>query len=476
MTREQLMKMEKEKAIGFLFDEINNLKEKLALNEPSVPPRISTLQNCVKTCPQFPLGEVCGKLERYPIKEGDYEGGMRTQGIYKRDTAELPLITYITVVRNGATTIQRCMESVFEQCYPNIEYIIIDGASNDGTMEAVLTHECNIDYFISQPDNGTSDAINKGIALASGKIISFIFCDDILTQGTAQTVIDHYNETKADVFFGRLDFTPESKIEASAKYGWHIFYYEKTFMIPYLTVIPNQMHMPALYCTRSTFENVGAYNESYIVINDYEWSQKCIEQNLNICFIDKTLTLFELGGISSGNMKTRILEAIRLTQEKFPFLTEAQASLYYFGVHGYGLRSLGYVNVFNKFNNLIKREKYFRVAMYRIVLYTCILDCYSFMNNDTVYNKKLISLCQWMENKLSDHIALGEEGDATDDDLYELVKARVYCQSCYFKYNITTASLRGKVKLLILKCISIVIKRNTKLYLFSMKLMMKKFK
>lgn len=106
------------------------------------------------------------------------EGGLRTQGYFKKSYDDKPLISIITVVYNGEKYLEETIQSVINQTYDNVEYIIIDGGSTDGTLNIIRKYEHIIDYWISEKDNGIYDAMNKGLHLASGEWINFMNAGD----------------------------------------------------------------------------------------------------------------------------------------------------------------------------------------------------------------------------------------------------------------------------------------------------------
>jgi glycosyltransferase involved in cell wall biosynthesis len=115
-------------------------------------------------------------LPSHPQRKG--EGGLRTKGYFKKSFNDNPLVSIITVVFNGAEHIEQTIKSVISQTYPNIEYIIIDGGSIDGTLDIIKKYENNVDYFVSEPDRGIYDAMNKGIDLANGEWLNFMNAGD----------------------------------------------------------------------------------------------------------------------------------------------------------------------------------------------------------------------------------------------------------------------------------------------------------
>lgn len=120
-------------------------------------------------------------------------GGLRTRKIIKTSQIEKPLITIITVVYNCKETLEKTIQSVLNQTYNNIEYIIIDGASTDGTLDIIKKYEDKIDYWQSEPDNGIYDAMNKGIVLAKGEWINFMNAGDTFS---SFQVVDNVFKTK----------------------------------------------------------------------------------------------------------------------------------------------------------------------------------------------------------------------------------------------------------------------------------------
>lgn len=110
------------------------------------------------------------------------EGGLRIQGLYKQNKSEQPLISVITVVYNGEEYLEQTIQSVINQSYDNVEYIIVDGGSTDGTLEIIQKYNDFIDYWVSAPDKGIYDAMNQGTTLALGRYTLHINADDLLFQ------------------------------------------------------------------------------------------------------------------------------------------------------------------------------------------------------------------------------------------------------------------------------------------------------
>ena len=115
-------------------------------------------------------------LPAHPQRQG--EGGLRTKGYFKKSFNDNPLVSVITAVFNCHEYLEQTIQSVLNQTYDNVEYIVIDGGSTDGTIDIIRKYEQVIDYWVSEPDSGIAAAWNKGIVASTGDIIGLINSDD----------------------------------------------------------------------------------------------------------------------------------------------------------------------------------------------------------------------------------------------------------------------------------------------------------
>ena len=132
-------------------------------------------------------------------------GGQRVKGYNKHSKDKQPLVSVVTVVMNSVNTIEETIISVLHQSYNNIEFIIIDGVSTDGTLDVIREYDTKIDYWISEADNGIYDAMNKGLELAKGDYIHFLNADDHYVHSRIiQLIVDKFNETSCQCIVGSV--------------------------------------------------------------------------------------------------------------------------------------------------------------------------------------------------------------------------------------------------------------------------------
>lgn len=136
-------------------------------------------------------------------------GGLRRHGLIKKDDPTTPLVSIVTVVKNGVGFLEETIQSVISQSYENVEYIVIDGGSDDGTVEIIRTHENAIDLWVSEPDAGFYDGLAKGMSLTTGSIIGYLNADDVYFPGALSTVADVFVNCSVEWITGNRSMVNE---------------------------------------------------------------------------------------------------------------------------------------------------------------------------------------------------------------------------------------------------------------------------
>lgn len=227
------------------------------------------------------------------------EGGRRQRNEARATQPELPLITVITVVFNGARTVEQTIQSVLAQSYANIEYIIVDGGSTDGTLDILRKYDQYIDYWVSAQDAGIYDAMNKGIALANGEFIGMLNSDDFFaTPSAVATIVQRLVETKADAVFSCLDIVnPADLTQIYRKYRVTQF---SRWMLRIGIMPPH----PTFYCKKSCYAQACLYRTDYRIAADFEMLVRLlVEQQITWSFIDETTVKMRFGGLSSRDLR-----------------------------------------------------------------------------------------------------------------------------------------------------------------------------
>lgn len=227
-----------------------------------------------------------------------------------------PLVTIITVVYNGAATLESTIQSVLGQTYDNIEYIIVDGGSNDGTVDIIRRYENKIHRWISEPDKGIYDAMNKGVSLANGVYIGMLNADDFFTSTeSVQKIINRLIIDNLDAVFSQLDIVdPDNTHRILRKYRVSKF---DSFMLRIGVMPPH----PTFYCRKSCYEKLGSnpYRTDYKIAADFELLVRLLlTQRITWGYIDETTVNMRAGGISNDNYKSRLYlnkEIIRACNE-----------------------------------------------------------------------------------------------------------------------------------------------------------------
>lgn len=213
-------------------------------------------------------------------------------------------VSIITVVYNRKKTIARAIESVLKQSYQEIEYIIIDGCSTDGTVEILQTYnDGRISKLISEPDGGIYSALNKGLQLATGDVVGFIHSDDFLAHENvvAQLASVFEKDETCDMVYGDLSFFDSENIDkVTRNYSSKFF---KTWMMRFAL----QPAHPTVYARKRVYETVGGFNENYRISADFDWLLRFFWfTKYNFQYLPITMVNMQQGGASTGGLKSMI--------------------------------------------------------------------------------------------------------------------------------------------------------------------------
>ena len=216
-------------------------------------------------------------------------------------------ISIITITFNSAKTIRRALESVQSQTYKDIEHVVVDGASTDGTRQIIESYAAehkNV-RWISEPDEGIYNAINKGIAMATGDVIGFLHSDDVFySPDSIGQIADAFADADTDVAYGDLQYCHDGKVvrrwksndfhPRALKYGW---------MPPH----------PTVYVRKEVYAQVGKYDEWFRISADYDMMLRIFTAGYKTHYIPEVLVSMETGGASNKNTRARLSK----TQEDY---------------------------------------------------------------------------------------------------------------------------------------------------------------
>lgn len=230
-------------------------------------------------------------------------------------------ISLITVTFNAGSTISRCIESVIGQNFTNIEYIVIDGGSTDNTLEILDQYKAYINVFVSEPDKGIYDAMNKGIKLANGDVIGMLNADDFFMDSTvSSTIADIFSQQNAEIVYGDLDYI---SLQGKIVRKWRSGAYERN-KFKYGWMPPH----PTFYCKKDLFKQFGLYSLEYGTAADYELMLRFMYlHKIKAFYVPKVLVKMNIGGASNKTLNNRIkglffdMKAMRNNKIPIPFIT-----------------------------------------------------------------------------------------------------------------------------------------------------------
>jgi glycosyltransferase involved in cell wall biosynthesis len=221
------------------------------------------------------------------------EGGLRTQGYFKQSHTDKPLITVVTVVFNGEKFLEETILSVINQTYDNVEYIIIDGGSTDGTLDIIRKYEHAIDYWVSEKDKGIYDAMNKGIQQSNGDYVGLINADDWYELDAVETIVNAIIiNDEPDIIYANMNVVD---IENN----------KKKLLKGDINSIHKNMSInhPTCFVKRKLY-NEKLFDTKYRIAADYELMLYFYINKKIFCYVDKVLAYMRSGGVSANNSLT----------------------------------------------------------------------------------------------------------------------------------------------------------------------------
>ena len=246
-------------------------------------------------------------------------------------------ISLITAVYNNASGLRSSLESSLGQTHQDVERIVIDGGSTDGTLQVLQDCTSKIDQIVSEPDNGIYDALNKGIQLATGDIIGILHSDDLFAgPDILEKIARKFESSSIHLLYGDLCYVSNENPNEIVRY-WRAGAFTQS-SLPSGWMPPH----PTVYVRRELFDKYGLYDTHYRIAADYDWMLRLLtKQTMDVAYFPEVLVHMRTGGASNRSLKN----IWKKTCEDYAILKNHQIG---------GLRALLYKN-FGKLNQFWKR-------------------------------------------------------------------------------------------------------------------------
>jgi glycosyltransferase involved in cell wall biosynthesis len=223
-------------------------------------------------------------------------------------------VTVITVVLNNKDYLEHCLESVLSQNYPDIEHILVDGGSTDGTLEIVFRYEKHLSKWISEPDKGLYDAMNKGLAMATGDVVGTLNSDDYYADSKIlEKVVRTMSDFSVEACYGDLVYVDRQNPNRIVRY-WQ----SRPFTSGLFKTGWAPPH-PTFFVRRSTLETYGTFDLRYRLAADFELLARLLEHyKIRTCYIPEVIIKMRMGGVTNrsiANIISQNLEILRACKE-----------------------------------------------------------------------------------------------------------------------------------------------------------------
>jgi glycosyltransferase involved in cell wall biosynthesis len=235
------------------------------------------------------------------------EGGKRFRGRVPHGTVVNPLVSVITIVYNGAEHLEEAIRAVAVQTYPNIEHIVIDGGSTDGTIDILHRNDDAIGYWRSEKDRGLYDAMNKGVALVSDpeSYVLFANADDTLYSADSISSVMSMSRGE-DLVYGKMIFS-DGKI--SGVLGREV---------QFTDLARQTLCHPATFVRRRVFDQIGPFDTSFEIAADYDHIVRAFAAKVSTRFVDVIVSRMRMGGLSDERFMLSCRERKEVVRRHFP--------------------------------------------------------------------------------------------------------------------------------------------------------------
>ncbi|MFM2375243.1 MAG: hypothetical protein RLZZ165_340 [Bacteroidota bacterium] len=211
-------------------------------------------------------------------------------------------VSIITVVYNAESTIASAVDSVVQQDYPDIEHIVIDGGSNDGTVDILKSYGTKITVLVSECDEGVYDAMNKGLARATGDVVGILNADDFYTSNdVVSAVVAELEHTGKDSVIGDLIFVKPGKLDRVVRFysseGFSLRRFEYGDMPPH----------PTFFVKREIYQRLGNFDTRYRITSDFDLMLRFLyKERITWTYLPKVMVTMRMGGISNQGLRSKI--------------------------------------------------------------------------------------------------------------------------------------------------------------------------
>lgn len=215
-------------------------------------------------------------------------------------------ISIITATYNSAETLRSTFDSVLSQTYTNYEYVVVDGFSSDGTLEIIKEYEQKFNgkmRYISEKDKGLYDAMNKGLAMATGDIVGILNSDDFYTSNDILDVIaTTIKEKNVDAVYGDIHFVNSNDLTKCVRYYSSAIFSRRLMRFGFMPA------HPSFYCKRAVYEKYGFFNTKYRIAADFDSLFRFIYINrISTSYIKRDFVTMRTGGVSTDGLRSRWL-------------------------------------------------------------------------------------------------------------------------------------------------------------------------